>query len=148
MWLPAFATVTYNYNKYMPANGPAAKNEMHPRCSWRRVVPIPSVPMYRRASDTNHNTKLLSGYQAIRPSYTRLSSYTRLYQAIPGYTKLYQAIPSYTKYQAIPSYTKLYQTDQSYTKITCCRRDTRSRVMRWILDLDISLLDIGDCTGK
>ena len=30
----------------------------------------------------------------------------------------------------------------------CCRRDARSWVMRWILDLDISLLDIGDRTRK
>jgi hypothetical protein len=71
-------------------------NEMHPRRSRRRRRPHPLRPRHRRSSDTNHDTKL--------------SGYTKLYQAIPSYTKLYQAIPSYTKlYQAIPSYTRLYQ---------------------------------------
>ena len=67
-WLPAFATVTYN--KYMPANGPAAD----PRTKCTRaarsvvVVPIPSVPVI-----------------VVQVIPTTIPNYTRLYQAIPGY---------------------------------------------------------------
>ncbi len=103
----------------------------------------------KRYQTTPNNTKRYQTIPNNTKRYQTIPNDTKQYQTIPNDTKRYQTIPNDTKrYQTIPNDTKRYQTDQTDTKMTSCRREARSWVMRWILDLDISLLDIGDCTGK